>query len=62
MKAAIPYVPTLVPSSIKGSCQMSEFHSRLGKASFMLSEQLHLLGEVGEEVGSMLANKTSVFS
>ena len=37
---------------------MSEFHVRLGTASFMLSEQLHLLVEVGEEVGSMPANKT----
>ena len=41
---------------------MSEYHSRLGTASFMLSEQLHLLVEVGEEVGSMPVNRASVLS
>ena len=41
---------------------MSEFHVRLGTALFMLSEQLHLLVKIGEEVGSMPANKTSVSS
>ena len=44
---------------------MSEFHVRLGTASFMLSEYLHLLGEVEEldEVfGSVPASETSVSS
>ena len=41
---------------------MSEFYVRLGTASFMLSEQLHLLEEVDEEVGSLPASKTSVSS
>ena len=41
---------------------MSEFHMRLGTVSFMLSEQLHLLGEVDEEAGLVPANKTSVSS
>ena len=36
-------IPTLVPTSIIRSSYMSEFHVRVGTASFMLSEQLHLL-------------------
>ena len=41
---------------------MSEFHVRLSTASFMLSEQLHLLEEFVEEFESLPASETSVSS